>query len=759
MKLHYTLYIIFYTILAALLLLSPAAHSAIIDTYIEDFDNRQDDATIDEVDSWSVNQGEASAAITQDSTTSTGSGKALKLTGAETCANVSRSASYGDVSPCWIEFIVNPGMGAQARNVPSGKISALSFDYTGKIYTSDAASWVDTGETFTAGELYRIRLKLNFTTHLYDIYIEPVAVPETEFIPDKEGLNFIDSTISSLSQIGFEGVYSATRTDDTYIDDLIIHFVDRLEIITPAQTLMKDQLSNPITVQLQNGYSEPQTAWQDITLELRSSSDKGEFSLDKSNWISISQVIIPEDAQQVTFYYKDSKEGKPIISAKEYPDRGWEEATQQGKIVSDAASFDVAVTTPQVAGEDFTVLITAKDEEGDVNELYSGEIGISARYISPDTGTMEITPESVSGFSKGKLETILQYPDCGTIEIMVEDTGDDSKTGTSGEILFIPAEFDVSAGSPQIVNRQFQLSVSVLNTHGQVTPNYKGPTDLFVVPVFPEENSGRILPASLSEDDFSGGVAEESVRFDRWGTVNIKASDTGNPEKTGISEAVNFQPSGLLVEVEAPAADRDFYYVGENITINVSAVDDLDEVIPNYGGLINLNSSLGLSLPAIYQFMEADGGSHAFLTNASSSGFYDISAVEDASQLVGESPTIEVKEASIEVVSSYAPVGTTEVIIKLVDDEGNTIDSENNLTVKVQLEEEYGDSSASSSALHTPVTFQNGVAKILISNTQAEIVTISPLSTFDFNIKKGTVTFGRITKTGIGTLMWREIKE
>ena len=733
--------------------------AAIIDTFIEDFDNRQDDATIDEVNSWNVDQGEASGAITQDSTTSTGSGKALKLTGAETCANVSRSASYGSVSPCWLEFIINPGIGAQARSVPSGKISALSFDYTGKIYTSSGSSWVDTGETFTAGEWYRVRLKLNFTTHLYDIYIESVAVPETEFIPDKEGLGFIDSTISSLSQIGFEGVYSATRADDTYIDDLIIHFVDRLEIITPAQTLMKDQLSNPITVQLQNSYSEPQTAWQDITLELRSSSDKGEFSLDKGNWVSITQVIIPEDAQQVTFYYKDSKEGKPIISAKEYPDRGWEEATQQGKIVSDAASFDVAVTTPKVAGEDFTVLITAKDEEGDVNELYSGEIEISAKYISPDTGTMKITPENASGFSKGKLETILEYPDCGVIEIMVEDAGDDSKTGTSGEILFIPAEFNVSAGSPQIVNRLFQLSVSALNAHGQVTPNYKGPTDLLIVPVFPEENSGRILPASLSQGDFSDGVAERSIRFDRWGSVNIIASDTGNPEKTGTSETISFQPSGLLVEVEAPASDRDFYYVGENITINVSAVDDLGEVIPNYGGLINLNSSLGLSLPAIYQFMEADGGSHTFLTNASSSGFYDISAVEDASQLIGESPTIEVKEASIEVVSGYAPVGTTEVIIKLVDDEGNTIDSENNLTVKVQLEEEYGDSSASSLASQTPVTFQNGIAKILVSNTQPEIVTISPSSTFDFNIKKGTITFGRITKTGIGTLMWREIKE
>ena len=43
----------------------------------------------------------------------------------------------------------------------------------------------------------------------------------------KENLNFIDSSIRSLSQIGFEGVYNVSRADDTRIDNLIIHFIDR----------------------------------------------------------------------------------------------------------------------------------------------------------------------------------------------------------------------------------------------------------------------------------------------------------------------------------------------------------------------------------------------------------------------------------------------------------------------------------------------------------------------------------------------------
>ncbi len=167
----------FRILLALFLVFSSIAHSAIIDTYIEDFDARQDDATIDEVDSWNVDQGETQNAKTQDATTQSGGGKALELIGAETAVNVSRSASYGDISPCWIEFIAKPGIGAHARGVPSGKIAAVCFDYTGKIYASNGSSWRDSGETFEAGNWYRVILKLNFSTHEYDIYIEPVAVP------------------------------------------------------------------------------------------------------------------------------------------------------------------------------------------------------------------------------------------------------------------------------------------------------------------------------------------------------------------------------------------------------------------------------------------------------------------------------------------------------------------------------------------------------------------------------------------------------
>ncbi len=732
---------------------------AVVDSYYDDFDDWQVDTTINGLDSWSVDQGAASCAMTQDGTTCSNDGNALELTGDETTVRVSRSATYGSVSPCWIEFIVNAGVGNEARSVPTGKIAAVAFDYTGKIYASDGSTWQDTTETFTAGEWYRVLLKVDFDDHEYDIYIEPVAEPEAEFIADVANLDFIDTSIDSLSQINLEGVYSTTRDDDTYFDDLCVYFIDRLEVITALQNIKEDIPSEAITVQLQNAYSEPQTAWTNLVLDLKSTSSTGQFSLDKTNWSAVTQVIIPKDAQQITFYYEDSNEGTPLITVKEYPDRGLTEASQQIGISREVASFTVAATTPQVAGRAFPVTITAKDDEGDVDESYDGEVSILASYISPGEGALAVSPASVTEFSNGVVQIELEYPDCGVVEISVQDTADSSKTGTSGEILFIPSSFTVSVDSPQVVNKNFELRVSAFNEDGAVAPNYQGPVSLTVEEISPEGSSGSLSTSSLVSSDFSEGIVKKDITYNRWGAIQVKASDTTYSDKTGISDSISFLPSSISVEVEPPSSNRDFYYVSESIAISLSALGENGEAIPNYQGLVNISTTLGLSLAETYQFQSSDEGEHSFLTSVSSPGYYEAAFEDRAANLIGESPLIEVKNAVVEVISTVSAIGTAEVTIQLVDEDGNIIDSESELSVQIELEEEYDNDSAYSSTAKAPVTFSNGLAKILISNNQAETVTISPSSEYDFDIKKGTVTFGRIAKTGIGAFMWREIKE
>ncbi|MBL7071972.1 MAG: hypothetical protein ISS26_07390 [Candidatus Omnitrophica bacterium] len=753
-----------FTALCIFLTCAPAA--AVIDTYYEDFDDKADGASIDGVGNWEVKQGSVSDAITQASVTPGGSGKALGMLGSVTCVNVSCEKAFDEVTPTWIEFLVKPAMGNETQNVPTNTIAAVTFDPSGSIYASDGAAWLDTGKSYLTDEWYRVTLKVDFSNHLYDVYVGQAGNPDMIFSPVKENLAFIDSSINSISELKFGGVYNSSLTvDDTYVDDFIVHFIDKLQISTASHVITKGQVSGAITIQLQNALTQPQTAWEDVTLELLTSSTGGEFSMYKEAWAPISQVTIAENAQQVTVYYKDTKSGNPIITVTEYPDRGWDNAMQEQKVISDVAAFDMTVETPQVAGKDFDLTIVAKDDEGEINTTYSGEVELTAVYITPNSGTRQIAPFIASGFSEGILILNANYPDCGAIQITAVDRSDFLKTGTSGTITFMPDHIEVACGTAQIVGKSFSVGVTAYSAEtdakGNYKPalNYKGPVTLAAVAVSPASVSGgSITPASMDTDDFENGAGARNVKFGLWGTIKIKASDAGNPVINSTSAEISFRPDSLVIDILEPSAERSFFYVGEDIECVVKVTDADQESIANYLGGVSVLSTMGFSLPEAYEFVAADEGEHSFLMGSDIAGSYRVTANEVESGLSVESPSITVKKAYLEVVDTESPIGSTEISIRLVDEEGNLIDSENDLTVNVDLEEEITNSSAASGAILRGVTFKDGIARVLVANTEAEYVTVIPRSRYKFGIKKGTVKFGKISKKGIGVLMWREIK-
>jgi len=742
-------------VLAATLLLSSSAY-AVLDSYLEHFDHREDGATIDQVDSWEVSQGDTDDAVTQSTVTHSGSGKSLKLAGALIPVNVSRSASYGSLSPTWIRFSVKPAYSAQIPAVPSTGIGAVCFSHNGNILAANGSSWTDTGKTFTTGEWYDVAMKLNFKTRRYDLYLTPTATPDPQFIPIETGLQFIDTSISSLSKFKLYGSYSTTLSDDVYVEDVSVTYIDRLEMISSPQKLMLDQASGPITVQLQNSVSAPQTAISNFTLELKSTSPKGKFSLSRKNWKDIEQVVIQKDAQQAVIYYKDSVSGKPIITISEYPDAGFTDAIQQQEIVTKVSYFDVEVTSPKVADENFTVMVTAKDEEGNINTSYTGSVILEPNYISPSSGTFNILPEEASGFANGKLQLNLSYADCGLITITVADSENPSKTGVSPQVLFLPATLALSADSLQTVSRQFSLAVTAKNASGATTPNYNSAVTLYAQAVSPENISQGILsPSEVSGSTFKNGVANAEITYNLYGTIKIKGEDSNDPTKTGISNEITFLPKGVSVSVDQPSGGRDFFYVGEPIGITVKVEDELGNPIPNYPGILELGSSFGLSLPSDYTFTDADAGQHRFLANPSQAGEYTVTVTVEGT-LKGESPQIIVKDAIIQVIDTTSPIGTGEIIIQLIDEEGEVISSESGLAINIGTVEDINNNSVSLPS--GPIHLTQGRAVIPIFNTEAEVVTIIPSSEFKIKVKKGKITFGRVSKSGINTLMWRELK-
>lgn len=757
--------VLFYVILAMFFLvcglreaLCGLPQPATQDSYLQDFTNFTSGATVQGADYWNVFNGSANNAIAQSSVTPAGTGNAVKLIGALNVPAIDRPFAYGNLTPTWISFKVRPAISNQTPTVPTTGIGAVTCDFTGKVLATDSSVWIDTGATYTIGEWHTVTMKLDFTNHTYDLYYNDAAVPDAGLTLLKTNLKFIDPTINSLSDLKFYGSYSASAQSNVYVDDVGVNYIYRLQIITPPQKLMQGQASGPIVLQLQNANSAPQTTLTDMTLKLKSTSASGTFSLSPDPWVNAGQIIIPYSAQQATFYYKDTATGKPIINAAEYPDHGYLDALQELEIVNKFAGFSVEVISPQVAGEIFNMKITAKDDKGATDETYSGSLKLSVDYISPSKGAFSISPDNVSGFVKGVLKANVQYPDCGLVTVTVTDSEESSQTGTSNQILFLPARFIVSAENPQIVSNPFPVTITAQNARGSITPNYNGIVNLSPVPVTPLIiANGAISPSSITGSTFADGIAKPGISYNLYGMINLQAKDSVDAARSGTSGIIEFLPKSMSVSVTPAGGGRDFFYINEPIQAVVKVLDSLGNPIPNYPGVVELTSGLGLTLPNPYTFNSADAGAHTFSIIPTQPGTYTVVSRAQKSSLVAESPKITVKNATIEVIDTTSPVGTGEVTIQIVDDAGNIITSENGLPITVRVIEESENNSVSLPS--DSATFSNGKITLPVTDSEAETVTIIISSPYSIKTKKGTIMFGRAGKTGINQLMWRELKK
>ncbi len=725
--------------------------------YEENFDETEANATVHGVNGWAVTQGASADAVTESAVTPSGSGKSLAIAPAETSVKVNRSAAYGELSPAWIDMTVRPGIGAQDPPVPSSGIGAVIFSSAGTIEASDLDTWTTLGIPFDPEAWVRVLMKVDFVSQTYDVYVSEPGKYKTPFVPDRAGLRFTDTSIHSLNSLGFSGTFKKSNPYTSYADNIRVHFIERVQIITPEQELVKGRPSETIWIQLQNSNGEPQKAFEEVQLNLRSSSTDASFSLDPTNWEPTTQVILPVGQESVKVYYMDQKQGNPMIQVNEEPERGWLEASQQMTVKTAGHRFVLSTTASHIAGESFAMTVTAKDENGVLDETYGGTLLLTPEYLLPLSGTKTLFPAELTGFQKGVLETVLAYPDAGSIEIIATDQEENEKSGSSGPVHFLPHSFAVSADQNQIVGKPFQLSVQAKNANGEITPNYSDDAQIVVVPKQPE-SGGALTPSSLTGDQFHAGSADIQSVYSLWGTVQIRVQDAAAPTQQGVSGDITFLPKALKVTADMPPDGRSFFYVGEAVTVKIQAVDFNDKPIENFTGLLSVTSAPDLGLPPQISMELSDRGSKQMVIAAPQSGSYVISAASAETHLSASSTAISVRDATLQVISTSAPVGTAEIQIELIDDQGKRI-KDSKVAITIKIHEENPNGSAISSATERSVLFNNGVAIIDIADLESETITIVPQSLLGFKIRQGTITFGRIGKSGIGALMWWEAKD
>ena len=158
----------------------------------------------------------------------------------------------------------------------------------------------------------------------------------------------------------------------------------------------------------------------------------------------------------------------------------------------------------------------------------------------------------------------------------------------------------------------------------------------------------------------------------------------------------------------------------------------------------------------------AEAGVHTFtgLSGPAPVTQTQVSAGDTAdTQVTGVSTPFDIIDAIVQVFSSQGPVGTLELIIRVLNASGDVVTADDASTVTVTLEEPLDDGSSSSATTTAPAVFTEGVAVIEVTNNQAEVVTVSPASSPTLTPISGTATFGTVAGSGIGVDLWRELKD
>jgi len=553
--------------------------------------------------------------------------------------------------------------------------------------------------------------------------------------------------------------------------------ITHLEFTTQPQTIVQNKTSTLMSIQTHDVNGNPVAVSSDTSIFLESDpGPSGNFAPedDPSNWSSDNTrtLIIPAGSYQVSFYYKNSQVGTYTIKADETPDVGWSGTTQEEKIISAINTFLVEATSPIISGQLFSLKLTAIDVDGQIATGYAGTADLSVNYVSPGTGGGVLSVTSVTGFVNGIATVNESFSDCGVITIKAADSEDPTKSGTSNNLDFRPYDFTVvpsqldgeSSGTAgtHTVMKQFTLTITARNTEGTTCPNYKGEAVLSVDYLSPLTNQGGSLSVStIGSTYWNSGIASiDDLTYDKWGKITITANDAAITTQKGTSSEVLFIPKDFLVGLSTPPASRTYYYLNEDFSSDVTVRDQNGGTVTNYQGTIKF-SGTSLDLPNDYTFVSADSGTHKF--TGINGNYEDKTAltVKDSAyaSVAGVSSDIVLKDGTIQVLAASGPVGSVSAQVKLIDKEGSILLEDNSTTFTIKLTEFIpGDNSASSSSETVPVQVSQGLATIVVTDTAAESVTVTPASTPELNSVAGTVRFGTVSGSGVGIQLFREIE-
>lgn len=236
--------------------------------------------------------------------------------------------------------------------------------------------------------------------------------------------------------------------------------------------------------------------------------------------------------------------------------------------------FDT-ISSPQVAGQGFTIKIYAKDSLNYTIPNFSDQVNLSVNL-----GT--ISPTITGYFSGGVWIGEVVLTGAGNnIKITAEKNG---RMGESNTFTVLPAEvhtFEFSSIGPQTVNIPFSVTITVKDEFGNVCTNFNGSATLSAI------NSTIIEPTGIT---FTSGVWTGDVKLGEAGSdVQLKVTLT-TPSVESLSDTFSVA-KGLDHFLISTIGNQS---KGVPFEITITAQDEDGATFTSFTGSVNVSCSLGV---------------------------------------------------------------------------------------------------------------------------------------------------------------------
>jgi len=453
-------------------------------------------------------------------------------------------------------------------------------------------------------------------------------------------------------------------------------------------------------------------------------------------------------------------------------------------------SYGNVLLPVMISGAQVSLKVVALSPEGNIVTTFEGsnELLFSSSYLTVNSGVIPTVGGSslpltrslqfANGVSSG---FSFEYLDSGIISLHAKyvsgNSSDDFETDSPVSVSFVPFSYYMDAvndsgNSHFIAGKPFDLNIMSVVMDGDnndlsdnlTTSSYQSS---FVNLSVSSDGRGDLGKLSTNFISFLNGKYEGSLVYDSLGIIKISCFDSDYLGESilGISKELEFTPNAFMLDVLAPPARRDFFYIGETIEVEVSAMDYNNNILNDYIGDVEFydyDQSMFQDLSGNYQFINEDAGKHLFSFSSAQEEVYSLSVRDKKfSDVNGTTSLFSVKYAKIIIDSKDITIGVDEVIeFKIVDADGNLIDTDDSTVCEVELKESKSNNSVTVSL--TEIQVFNGVGSFKIKDSEVETVTLSLKTTPSLPVEEGVINFTTVQKTEIGQggiriLFWKEV--